>query len=79
MIEWPSTSEKQSEKVIALFKKTAFAAELDEDSHTWSFRAFARSPDPPARVIVRSDGGETRIFSLEATGFWRRVVDQDAR
>jgi hypothetical protein len=28
-------------------------------------------------MVLHSDGGETRIFSLEQTGFWRRVVDQD--
>jgi hypothetical protein len=73
MIEWPD-----AKKALDMFKKTSFAAELAEDTHKWHFRAFARSPEPPARMVLRSDGGQTRIFALEGTGFWRSVHDQDA-
>ncbi len=84
MIEWPdektwlTSDEESTRKALELFKKTSFAAELGEDSHKWQFRAFARSPEPPARMVLRSDAGETRIFTLEPTGYWRSVHDQDA-
>jgi hypothetical protein len=78
MIDWPD-SDAAAKKALDLFKKSGLAAELEEDGQKWTFRAHARSADPPARMILRSDGGETRIFSLEATGFWRRVVDQDVK
>lgn len=84
MIEWPdektwlTSDPEQTKKALELFKKTSFASELAEDTHKWQFRAFARSPQPPARMVLHSDAGETRIFTLEATGFWRSVHDQDA-
>ncbi len=84
MIEWPddktwlTSDPDQTKKALELFKKTSFAAELAEDTHKWRFRAFARSPEPPARMVLRSDAGETRIFALERTGFWHAVPDQDA-
>ncbi len=82
MIEWPppKTLDKPAKQALDLFKKTGFAAELDEDGALWRFRSYARTPDPPARMVLRSaTGNETRIFALEATGIWRRVVDQDAQ
>jgi hypothetical protein len=84
MIEWPdektwlTSDADQARKALDLFKKTSFAADLADDPHKWHFRAFARSPAPPARMVLHSDGGATRIFTLERTGFWRQVADQDA-
>jgi hypothetical protein len=82
MIEWPppKSLDKSTKQALDLFKKTGFAAELDDDASLWRFRSYARAPDPPARMVLRSmSSNETRIFALEATGIWRRVVDQDAR
>ena len=82
MIEWPSPQglDKSAKKALDLFKKTGFCAELEEDASLWRFRSYARSPSPPARMVLRNQNApETRIFSLESTGLWRRVVDQDAR
>ncbi len=82
MIEWPPPKglDKSAKKTLDLFKKTGFAAELEEDAALWRFRSYARDPSPPARMVLRNqNANETRIFALEATGIWRRVVDQDAR
>ncbi len=76
MIDWPDDELAQGEakKALDLFKKTSLAAELEEDPQKWHFLAWARSPEPPARMLLRSDGGGTRIFSLERTGFWRELL-----
>jgi hypothetical protein len=79
MIEWPHGDQAvgDAKKALDSFRKSGLAAELEEDSQKWRFRAFARSAAPPARMVLRSDGSETRIFSLEPTGYWCRIVDQD--
>jgi hypothetical protein len=79
MIVWPHDGTDQAKKALDLFKKSSLAAEIEDDSQKWRFRSFARTPAPPARMVLRSDGGETRIFTLEPTGYWVRVVDQDVR
>jgi len=78
MIEWPTTDDEKGEgegaaRALARFKKTGFAAELEEDTRTWSFLAYARSPEPPARMILRSDAGDRASFTLERSGLWRRA------
>ncbi len=76
MITWPDDEQAQGEakEVLDLFKKTGLAAELEEDPQKWRVIAWARSPQPPARMLLRSDGGGTRIFSLERTGLWRKLA-----
>ena len=66
MIVWPQAKNE----ALDAFKKSSLAAELDDDSQKWRFRSFARSKAPPARMVLRSDAGATRIFTLESTGFW---------
>jgi len=70
MIDWPEADDKEG-KALKLFKKTSLAADLEDDARKWTFLAYARSDAPPARMILRSDDGKTRTFSLEDTGFWR--------
>lgn len=72
MIEWPEAGDTDG-KALKLFKKTSLAAELEDDGQKWRFLAFARSAAPPARVVLRSEGGKTRTYSLESTGFWREA------
>jgi hypothetical protein len=72
MIEWPEATD--TDKALKLFKKTSLAAELEEDAQKWTFLAFARSAEAPARMVLRSDAGTTRTFALEQTGFWRESV-----
>ena len=81
MIEWPSDRvvTEDAKRALELFKKSSFCAELSEDGGTWRFRAWARSPDAPARMVLRNDANEARIYSREATGIWRAVHDQDAK
>jgi hypothetical protein len=79
MINWPKGPDEAAQHALEAFKKSSLATEMQEDAQHWSFRAYARSTTPPARMVLHSDAGETRIFSLEMTGFWRRVVDQDVR
>ena len=73
MIDWPDDSEADAKKALDAFKKTSLAASLEDDSQKWRFLAWARSPAPPARMLLRNESGETRIFSLERTGFWREL------
>ena len=70
MIDWPEDAHEQAKKALDSFKKTSLAAELEDDVAKWRFLAYARSPLPPARMILRSDSGATRVYTLEATGFW---------
>jgi hypothetical protein len=70
MIDWPDDADDSAQQALDLFKKTSLAAELEDDAGRWRFAAYARSPSPPARMILRSDGGATRVFTLEPTGFW---------
>jgi len=70
MIVWPDDAEGDAKKALDLFKKTSLAAELDDDAEKWRFLAWARSPAPPARMLLRSESGQTRVFTLEQTGFW---------
>jgi hypothetical protein len=81
MIVWPHNGEvtEQARKALDAFKKSGLCAELEDDGQKWRFRSFARSPEPPARMVLRSDSGETRILTLQQTGYWVRVVDQDVR
>lgn len=72
MIEWPE-AEDQEGKALKLFKKTSLAAELEDDAQKWTVLAFARSASPPARVVLRSEAGKTRTYSLESTGFWNET------
>ncbi len=73
MIEWPheDAQTEGASRVLELFKKTGFAAQLEEDTHTWTFRSWARSPEAPARMLLRNDAGESRAFVREVTGLWR--------
>ena len=70
MIDWPEDAQEQAQKALDSFKKTSLAAELEDDAEKWRFLAYARSPLPPARMILRSETGATRVFTLEPTGFW---------
>jgi len=72
MIEWPNSQDETTEKVLSRFKETSLAAELEDDARTWSFLAWARKPEPPARMILRSDSGETATFTLDRAGLWRK-------
>jgi len=74
MIQWPDDKQADgaAKKALDSFRKTSLAAELEDDPQRWRFLAFARSSAPPARMILRSDTGQTQAFSLESTGFWRR-------
>jgi hypothetical protein len=74
MILWPDDDEGDAKKALDAFKKTSLAAQLEDDAQKWTFLAWARSPSPPARMLLRNDSGETRIFSLESTGFWRELA-----
>ena len=78
MIDWPEDSEGDAKKALDAFKKTGLAASLEDDSQKWRFMAYARSPAPPARMLLRNESGETRVFSLERTGFWREVAEDGA-
>jgi len=73
MIDWPE-DEGDAKKALDAFKKTSLAAELEDDSQKWRFLAWARTPEAPARMLLRNESGETRIFSLERTGFWRELA-----
>ncbi|HEX4517637.1 MAG TPA: hypothetical protein VH054_29040 [Polyangiaceae bacterium] len=73
MIEWPE-GDGDTKKALDAFKKTGLAAELEDDSQKWSFLSWARSPSPPARMLLRNESGETRVYSLESTGFWRELA-----
>jgi hypothetical protein len=77
MIEWPE-DEGDAKKALDAFKKTSLSAELEEDARKWRFLSWARSTEAPARMILRSDSGETRIYSLERTGFWREILTDTA-
>ena len=81
MIAWPQNGQvtESAQKALDAFKDSSLSAELEDDAQKWRFRSWARSPEAPARMVLRSDGGETRIFTLEPTGYWVRVVDQDVR
>ena len=70
MIVWPEETQEPAKKALDSFKKTSLAAELEDDAAKWRFLAYARSPLPPARMILRSDAGATRVFTLEPTGYW---------
>jgi len=72
MIEWPTEPEEGAEKALERFKKTSMAAELEDDARTWTFISWARKPDPPARMILRSDTGDHAEFTLEASGHWMK-------
>jgi hypothetical protein len=76
MIDWPDDASEAAQKALDSFKKTSLAAELEDDAERWRFLAFARSPAPPARMILRSESGKARVFTLEPTGFW--VANRDA-
>ena len=78
MIEWPDDDDGDAKKALNAFKKTSLAAELEDDARKWRFLAYARSPAAPARMILRSDSGDTRIFTLERTGFWRERLSDTA-
>jgi len=56
MIEWPSDRivTEDAKRALELFKKSSFCAELSEDGGTWRFRSWARSPDAPARMVLRT-------------------------
>jgi hypothetical protein len=77
MIVWPQAT-GDAQKALDSFKKSSLAAELDDDAQKWRFRSFARSPAPPARMVLRNDAGATRLFTLEPTGFWVGNADHDA-
>jgi hypothetical protein len=81
MIAWPDEAHVtgEAEKALGLFKKSSLAAELEDDKQKWRFRSFARSTAAQGRMVLRSEAGETRIFALEPTGYWVRVVEQDVR
>lgn len=72
MIEWPAEQDGDAEKVFASFKKSTLAANLEDDSRTWTFLSWARTLSPPARMILRNDSGETVTFTRERTSLWVR-------
>ena len=72
MIEWPEDQAEAAEKVLASFKKTSLAQDLEDDGRTWVFLSWARKPDPPARMILRNDSGETVNFVKTVVGLWLR-------
>jgi hypothetical protein len=72
MIEWPEAQEGEAAKVMSSFKKSSLAAGLDDDGRTWTFLSWARKTEAPARMILRSDSGETQVFVKNVTGFWLR-------
>ena len=74
MIDWPEADDGDAKKALDAFKKTSLAAALEDDSQKWRFLAWARKPEAPARMLLRNESGETRIFSLERTGFWRELL-----
>jgi hypothetical protein len=80
MIDWPEDeqAEGDAKKALDAFKKTSLAAELEDDAQKWRFMSWARSPEPPARMLLRNESGQTRIFSLERTGFWRELLSDTA-
>ncbi len=72
MIEWPEEEHLSTPAKTALqrFKKTAAAAELEEDARAWRFLSWARSNEPPVRMRLRSDDLDEVTFTLESTGAW---------
>jgi len=72
MIEWPAEAHLTSDAKAALqrFKKTAAAAELEEDPRTWRFLSWARSTEPPVRMRLRSEDQGEVTFTLESSGTW---------
>lgn len=72
MIEWPNDEQESAAEMLSRFKKTSLAAELEDDGRTWTFLAWARKPEPPARMILRSEAGEVVTFTFERSGLWRR-------
>jgi hypothetical protein len=72
MIEWPQDQDGDAAKALASLKKSSLAANLEDDSRTWAFLSWARKLDAPARMILRSDSGETVTFTRERTSIWVR-------
>ena len=72
MIEWPAdeTLSAPAKTALQRFKKTAAAAELEEDARAWRFLSWARSTEPPVRMRLRSDDEAEVTFTLESTGAW---------
>jgi len=72
MIEWPEDDHLTAPAKTALqrFKKTAAAAELEEDARAWRFLSWARSTEAPVRMRLRSDDQDEVTFTLESSGGW---------
>ena len=68
MIAWPD----DDNAALKSFKKSSLAAALEDDGRTWTFLSWARKIDPPARMILRSDSGESVTFARTHAGLWVR-------
>jgi hypothetical protein len=73
MIEWPARENLNdaAKRNLDLFESTAAALELAEDDATWKLVAWARSEEPPVRIMLRNEQSlEELTFTQEETGTW---------
>lgn len=72
MITWPDPKSltDDAQRHIEAFRRTSLAKELEEAEHAWTLVSWARMPDPPARMILRSVEGQQIVCTLDQGGLW---------
>ncbi len=73
MIEWPNDDKLDSTSLanVERFRQTAAALELEDDPETYALVSWARTEEPPARMMLRRKSDQrTLVFTMENTGTW---------
>jgi hypothetical protein len=73
MIEWPARENltEAAKRNLDMFESTAAALELNEDAAKWRLVAWARSEEPPVRMMLRNEQTlEELTFTREESGTW---------
>jgi hypothetical protein len=60
-----------ADRVLARFRKTTAALELESDVRIWSVMEWSWTDDPSFHVDVRSDEGVWMGVVIDAEGGWR--------
>jgi hypothetical protein len=78
MLHWPDPSHLTpiARANLRRFHESGASAELEQDTHDWSFEMWSWRDEPDIHLTVRNELAEERVVSIDAAGKWEASASE---